>query len=359
MGLDFLTNNGGRRIRDYAPLPLLLSDGLVQFNDAEQVDEGIAIDLNREVFCDKWQPRDVTGTSIPSDWAYRPTRFVDGKDTGRTVAWLQSQEGYPVPVRLSEIGAVVMRNIDGDLRREFERVERVVSLIVDLFPWDEVESFARALQRNGFRLLPCQKPLSDANIPNQDLMFDFERMRKTTQNRSMDEMTRLEKRALAQANDIPTIVDGRLEPRIGAFDRYDPVVGLIKTLKSIQLHREGWQLFYNLRPGQRTPAFQINGSQLSVISWYLRLDGQRGELPNWGIVRLEISQQFFDDTLAGDWSYIDCLSRLVCDYRCKDSGYSRSAVSISPIQRAEQSLGALFTQSDMLINRFYRLTGLQ
>lgn len=358
MGLDFLQNNGGRRIRDYAPQPLLLTDGMVQDNHPDETDDRASINLSLEVERDKWQPRDVTATTIPSDWSYQPIRFVDGKDAGRTVAWLQSSEGYPVPVRLSEIGAVVMRNVDGKLRREFELVERVVSLIVDLFPWDEVESFAIALQQNGFRLLPSQKPTPDANNPNQDVMFDFERMRKTTQNRSLDEMTRLEKQALAQASHIPTIVDGRLEPRTGAFEHSDPVVGLIKTLKKIQLHREGWQLFYSLQPGQRTPAFQINSAQLKVVSWYLRLDGQRGELPNWGIVRLEIPQLFFENTLASDWRYIDCLSQLVCDYRCRDAGYSRSAVSIHPIQRAEQSLGALFTQSDMLINRFYYLTGL-
>jgi hypothetical protein len=358
MGLDFLQNNGGRRIRDYAPQPLLLTDGMVQESSSDEEDNHASINLSLEVPRDKWQPHNVTGTNIPSDWAYQPIRFVDGKDSGRTVAWLQSREGYPVPVRLAEIGAVVMRNVNGELRREFELVERVVSLIVDLFPWDEIESFAIALQRNGFRLLPSRKPQPDSNNPDQDVMFDFERMRKTTQNRSMDEMTRLEKRALAQDSHTPTIVDGRLEPRIGAFNQSDPVVGLIKTLKNIQLHREGWQLFYNLQPGQRTPAFQIDSPQFKVISWYLRLDGQRGELPNWGIVRLEIPQHFFQDTLVGDWSYIDCLSHLVCDYRCRDSGYSRSAVSIHPIQYAEQSLGSLFTQSDVLINRFYYLTSL-
>jgi len=49
---------------------------------------------------------------------------------------------------------------------------------------------------------------------------------------------------------------------------------------------------------------------------------------------------------------------LICEYRCRDQDYSRAPVSIHPIQRAEESLGSLFTQSDTITNRFYRLTSL-
>ena len=50
-----------------------------------------------------------------------------------------------------------MADQNSQLRREYEAVERVVSLIVKPFPWDEVEGFAAALQAEGFRLLiRCQ-----------------------------------------------------------------------------------------------------------------------------------------------------------------------------------------------------------
>ena len=247
---------------------------------------------------------------------------------------------------------IVLRNVNGELRREFSRVERVVSLMVDPFPWDEVESFAIALKRQGFRLLACDQPEGGWS-------YDFERMRKTTQNRSNDEMTRLERQALARDSAMPTIVDGRLEPRARAFDHAnDPVVGLVKTHSQNYLHSQGWRVFYNLRPGQRTPAFQVAARNLAVVSWYVRLDGDRGELPNWGIVRLEVPQPFFEMRLGKDWTYLDHLTELVCEYRCRDEGYSRAAVSIHPIQRAEESLGALFTASDTLVSHFYRLTTL-
>jgi hypothetical protein len=90
----------------------------------------------------------------------------------------------------------------------------------------------------------------------------------------------------------------------------------------------------------------------------VRLCGANGELPNWGAVRLELPQPFFEDTLSRDWSCVDAYSRLVCEYRCRDSGYGRAPVSLHPIVRAEQSLGALFQPVETLVQQFYHRFGL-
>ena len=154
MGLDFLQTNGARRIRAYPSQPFLLDDGRALDEPTE--DERLLYDI--ECNADEWEPLDVTRANPQRGWRWRPKRFVDGKDVGRTVAWLQSTEGFPVPVRLSEIGACVMGDNDGSLHREFSVVERVVCLMADFFPWDEVESFARALSAHQFRLLIASKP---------------------------------------------------------------------------------------------------------------------------------------------------------------------------------------------------------
>lgn len=360
MGWDFLVNNGGRRMRDPGEQPVLLGDAALQVEDS-----GVAAARGYEREESDWKPLDVADGSELAGWDLRPVRYVDGKDVGQTVAWLRSpEEGYPVPVRLSQIGAVVMRDVGGGLQREDSpRVERVVSLMVDFFPWEEVESFAAALQAAGFRLLACRQPPRDTN------WFDFERMRKTTQNRSNDEMIRLERLALGRESGTPTLVDGRLEPRFGAFDEaQDPVVGLIKTHSENYLHPQGWRTLYALQPGQRTPVFQLTrrpepadegepgpAESQPIISWYLRLVGGDGELPNSGIVRLEIPEPCFRERLSRDWGYVNRVSRSVLECRCRDRSYGRAAISIYPIQRAEESLGALFSDLDALISRFYRL----
>lgn len=351
MGIDFLAAYGARRMRNYDAQPLLLGDGLMM--DDEPEDAPTSTDLSIEQDAETWQPLDVCSATIPNPWGYRPLRFIDGKDVGRTVAWLQGRDGYPVPVRLSEIGAVVMRDVGGALRREFSAVEKVVSLIADLFPWDEIEGFAAALQERGFRLLPV-------NVNPADYTFDFERMRKATQNRSQDEMLWLECRALMNDGSTPALVDGRLEPRAGAFDTASlPVVGVIKSHSKNYLHPEGWRTFYALKPGERTPVFRLCDRRLNVYTWYLRLDGGRGEMPNWGIVRVEIAEPFVLAQLGEQWrEYVNQISRLLCHYRCRDEQYGRHAVTLRPIQEAEYSLGALFSDADALISIFYRMTNL-
>jgi hypothetical protein len=252
----------------------------------------------------------------------------------------------------SRIGAIVIHQDAGYLQREWYIMERVVSMIVDPFPWDEIESFAAALQEEGFRLLQCQEPRGR-------LTYDFQEMRKATQNRSMDEMMRLEKQALLRSGDTPILVDGRLESRTGGFDElHTPVVGMIKGHQRNYLHPQGWRTYYDLGLGQRTPSFLLKQRNIDVVSWYLRQDGTSNDLPNWGIVRLEIPASFFNQTLGREWSYINRLSRLICQYRCRDKSYQRASVSLYPIQRAGECLGALFTGAETIINRFYNLTQL-
>ena len=155
---------------------------------------------------------------LPQNWPERPVRFVDGKDVGDTVASIHAPGGYPAPVRLSQIGSIVTRVVDGHCRREFSLVERVVAMAADLFPWNEIEGISTALQEHGLRFLP-------AKYPGGQPTYDFEPMRKAAQNRSNDEMGLLEEAALGQDLTVPSLVDGRLEPRSGGLPRRIPSWG--------------------------------------------------------------------------------------------------------------------------------------
>ena len=80
-------------------------------------------------------------------------------------------------------------------------------------------------------------------------------------------------------------------------------------------------------------------------------------MPTYGIVRIEVPQKWFESR-GFDSQFIDQLSQVICAYRCRESSYGRAPVSLHPIVRAEESLGALFMPTNILTNRFYRLTGL-
>lgn len=346
---DFVRVYGGSRLTSYPPQPPLLGEA----DENEFDEEEKKPDLDYEIHHDDWSPRTV---ALPSswravDWADRPVRFVDGKDAGETVTSLTSPDGYPVPVRLSEVGGVVVEVRDGICRRTFVQVERVVAMVADVFPWHEVEAFARALQESGMSLLV-------AHPPGGEPSYDLEKMRKAAQNRSMDEMVGLESAATLLDRTVPTVVDGRLEPRLGGPEAADwPVFGVIKTQWQTYLHPLGMQVLYSLQSGQRTPAFALPDERLPVVTWYVRLDGGPGTMPNWGLVRVEAPLRWFE-RVGKDWGIVDRLSRTVYEYRCREQSYGRAPVSLHPIVRAEELLGALFLPLGVITTRFYRLAGL-
>jgi hypothetical protein len=250
-----------------------------------------------------------------------------------------------------------MRNQQGRLAREWALVERVVAMNIDLFGWEEIEPLARALREEGLRLLPTPLPYYEG-APY--VTFECEPMRKAAQNRSLTEMTRLEKQAVRRDLTTPTLLDGRLAPRYPAFGRTDPVVGLVKTHNKPYLQtRRQWEVLYDLAPRQRTPAFCLDcsvggGTGLQVATCYVRIsDGSGGESLDSGIVRLELTRAYFEQVLQKDWETLDRLAGLVTEYRCQDQTYGRAGCSIHPIVRAEESLGSLFTSAEALVSRFY------
>jgi hypothetical protein len=244
---------------------------------------------------------------------------------------------------------------DGECRREFVVVERVVSMVAGVFPWHEVEAFGAGLQDAGLRLLVAQPPGSRPS-------YDYEKMRKAAQNRSLDEMGVLEEVAIAADPDVPTVVDGRLEPRVGGFDsEHSPMFGVIKTHRETYLHPLGMQVLYALEPGQRTPAFSLLRSEarrLPVVSWYVRLTGGSGSMPSWGYVRVEAPLRWFENQQSRDFGILDRLSETIYRYRCRQRSYGRAPVSLHPIVRGEESLGSLLTPFTALRSRFFRLNGI-
>lgn len=286
-------------------------------------------------------------------WPRRPRLFVDGKDVGETIAFITAPGGFPVPIRLGQIGAVVMALDGRALHRTFEVHEKVVSFVADPFPWEHVEAFARDLQALGFRFLP-------ARAPDGGCTLDFERMRKAAQNRSNDEMGSLEEAALVRDLTTPTVIDGRLEPRAAGFDAASsPVYGVVKTQRKRYLHDEGLHVLFALEQGQRTPLLAIPGtgsSGLDVVSWYLRLAGEASPMLQAGIVRVEVARRFFEaeglhGTPAGS-AFADALSCWLVRLRHRDARYARAAISLHPIVRAEDSLGACFCDGARLISHF-------
>jgi hypothetical protein len=365
VALTFVQQHGGRRMRSYADQPTLEVPTGGGGRAAEDGGTG-TVDLHVERPAGDWEPVDTAG--VETDPSEVPQRFVDGSNVHETVAWLREPNmGYPVPVVMAELGGIAVAADGRDLRREFAIVERAVAMAVDAFPWDEVEAFTAALLTEGWRLLPARRPTSDdeadadPEVSPPPPAYDFERSREQARVAVLHEMAALEEVAWGHQPGVPTLLDGRLGRLDGCnLGRHD-VVGVIKRQTADYLHPRGWQTFYQLAPGQRTPAFVVPSKHLDVLTWYLKLAGADGEMPNWGVVRVEVPCEQFDargGPGGGGFAYVDRLSAALVGMRCRGGAYARGPVSLDPIVRAEQSLKSLFTAVPTLARHFYRLAGI-
>ena len=71
---------------------------------------------------------------------------------------------------------MVVRVEQGECRREHAVTKKVISMVADVFPWDEVEGFAAALQTAGMRLLTAR------TLDGQP-SYQFETMRRAAEHR--------------------------------------------------------------------------------------------------------------------------------------------------------------------------------
>lgn len=294
-----------------------------------------------------WQPRMVTDDR---DWQ-GPQRFIDGALSSRTVASFRVHGTRRRPLLLAHIGAVVLRLHERRLVRERQHIETIAVLITNGFYSEDVRALAGALEALGIRLVAREV---------RHLSGDFETCRRRTFDFAVQEMQHLERDLLCQEVATPTIVDGLVEQRVEGVSSMPhlPVVGVIKRLLRRYLPQSGLELTYTMPPGARTPAFHLATKKADVVSWYLRLSGEQGSAPSWGVVRVELPIRYFETELGRDFAYLDRLSGWLYRLRCRDPSYPRAAVSIDPIVQAEAHLQALLPPIEPLVTRFHAAAGL-
>jgi len=342
-------------VGDTPPQPVL--PGLA---DDEAPDANDTMDLNVEVPSPQWAAHLVS--EAPARSGEFPVRFIDGSLAALPVLCLRSPPGWPIPLLVSEIGAVALHLKRRSFIREFVLVERVISFVADPFPWNEVEAFSMAVLNEpdlSARFIPANRPPTERNP------FDYEVMRAQAYHRCEQEMLNAERLALAADPTVPTLVDGKLPGRIGgtAAKNRPLLVGIVKRLAA-DLHPEGWRTLLGLRRGQRTPVFKLSGisvgreADMPTASWFLKLAGGLRLAPNWGFVRVDIPWVQFNDHFRADFGFVDRLSRWLIDARCRQESYARMPVSLDPIVRAEECLKPLFTPLPILSTRLYRQTGI-
>src|SRR5262249_18771504 len=146
-------------IGDTPPQPVL--PGLA---DGEAADGADPVELEVEVPANEWVAR-VVGEA-PAKAGEHPVRFIDGSLAALPVLCLRPQQGWPMRLRVVDLGAVALRLVGRSFLREFVLVERVLSFVADPFPWAEVEAFAVAIRNDPdltARFVPANRPPAERN----------------------------------------------------------------------------------------------------------------------------------------------------------------------------------------------------
>jgi hypothetical protein len=304
--------------------------------------------LSYEVPASDWRAIHCTGTPVAA-----PRRFIDGSVNARTVAVI-SVGGQRRPIILACIAALALELVGRDLnRRTAPSIETVVCLANNDLPSTVVPLLESALAPVGIGVIAAR---------TDDSSTDFETLRRRTWDLAKQRMESLERDLLLAEPGIPTLVDGLLERRLKTKESLAmPAIGMVKRQLRQYLPDSHLSLLYDLKPGERTPAFLLATNRASIVSWYLRLSALEGISPSGGLVRLTVAQGYLEGRFhepAARIVEISALSQFIYGLRHRESSYSRVGVSLEPIVRVEDQMHAMLEPVRGQVARFHRALGI-
>lgn len=297
----------------------------------------------------QWAPIPCEG--LP---AVPPRRFIDGSVFSRTVAAV-SVDGHLRPVVLACIGALSL-HLDG--RRlirpaQSVRVETVLCLLTNGVPRDDASRLADGLMKLGIGLVTSETTEAAA---------DFDTLRRRTWDLAKRRMEDAEREVLFDEPSVPAVVDGLLERRLTtAASQTIAAVGVVKRQVRHYLPETHLPLMYQLRSGERTPAFLLETEHASIVSWYFRMSDSGIAAPGYGVVRMSVPKQYLETNFPDPkvrTAEISALSAYLRRLRHREQTYARAAVSLEPIVRVEDELRALLPDIKAQVARLHRAFGL-
>jgi hypothetical protein len=329
-------------LNDEATAPASIFD----LGDRESTGGESRIETGYERPRNRWAPIDPVENATVE---HLPVRFIDGSIVSRLAGSL-TVDGQHRPLIVATIAAAALELRGRMLTRVPGAITRtVLAVYQDGIDPADLERATRGLKAQGVTLLLRAMESGPR---------DFDTLRESTRNRAMDEMEACERDVLLQHPTSPTLVDGLLERRlVGVPDRALPVVGLVKQHAATYLPLDLQEMLYQLRPGQRSPAFVMEIDNVPLVNVYLRLSSLPGVSPSSGVVRVTTPLAFLEQAYPGDerGRYLSSLAGYLHRLRHRDEGYARAGISIEPIVRVEEHLKAIRPDIDTVVYRLHRL----
>ena len=314
--------------------------------DDEEVQKARLEQASYEVPAWEWAPIPSTGAPTAP-----PLRFIDGSLHSRTVGVIRIA-GRIRPLILAAVGAVELRLEGRQLVRpsDGQQTDCVLCVAANEMGTELTLELAQVVANSGIRLVARESDVES---------HDFEMIRRRAWDFAKGEMEALERHLLLRDPETPALADGLLERRLVTIEsQRQPAVGMVKQVLRHYLPAPLTSMLYELRPGERTPAFLLQVKNAQIVSWYLRLG--EGELmgPGQGLVRLSMPLEYVERRFpspAERTAELSALSNFLRQIRCRELSYGRAAVSLEPIVRAEDQLHALLPPIEQRAGALRRL----
>ncbi|MFQ5629551.1 MAG: hypothetical protein ACE5I1_12380, partial [bacterium] len=275
------------------------------------------VDVDYELPRGKWHS--IASDAKQANDSRLPDVFVDGAVNSVEIAGSpRDNMGYARSIRAGQfgVGAISLENPgQATIRSHF-----LFAISTMGFTTGQIESLKADLQNHSRRYeLITWEAVSDSYFKTADerelATHDVAIVRNRLRRRVIDFMLEREQ-DLIQRLAVPVYADGRYGDHQPA-NAEQFVVGVIKSMRRRYLDISGMQILYNLKLGERTPAFETESRKEKVISFYARVSPPVGGATH-ALVRVELGKMHFEKIQHQDWSLLDAITAHITALITKD-----------------------------------------
>ncbi len=212
--------------------------------------------------------------------------FLDGTQKVQIVAHHRG-----MPIVIGTVSAAVRVRVDRRMTtwgHQPPRVERKIYLPLRYLP--ALAELSADVGQASWQIVDTSTADKNGEYPSQHPSVLLERA-----TRAVDQQREHLEDRLAEAwcarGEAPIYIDGGIS-RSASVASSSLAIGVIKSHRTLYVEGDALRIVLGLRKGERSSVFRVAPrSRSSVMSWYLRLRGEAGRDPLWGLVRVEVAER--------------------------------------------------------------------
>ena len=212
--------------------------------------------------------------------------FLDGTQKVQIVA-----HHCGMPIVIGTVSAAVRIRVDRRLTtwgHQPPLVERKIYLPLRYLP--VLAELGADVAQTSWQIVDTSTADKSGEYPSQHPAVLLERATRAVDQQREHLEDRLAEAWCAQG-EAPIYIDGGIS-RSANVASSALAVGVIKSHRTLYVEGDALRIVLGLRKGERSSVFRVAPrSRSSVMSWYLRLRGEAGRDPLWGLVRVEVTER--------------------------------------------------------------------